>query len=158
MKLVVNGRACHVAGDGAMPLLYALRHELELPGTRFGCGSGQCGACHVLLQGVSVASCDLPLWSLEGKSVVTVEGLSGPAGLSPLQQAFVDEQAAQCGYCLSGILVTATALLQGNASPSEAEVRTALDKHLCRCGSHNRMVRAVLRAAQVMRAPASGVA
>lgn len=162
VQLQVNGRDHTAQGDDATPLLYVLRHELNLPGTRFGCGSGQCGACHVLVQGVSVASCDTPLWSLDGKSVTTVEGLSGSGvtgpALHPLQQAFLDEQAAQCGYCLSGILISATALLRRNAKPAEAEVRAALDPHLCRCGSHNRIVKAVLRAAQMMNDASGGAA
>jgi nicotinate dehydrogenase subunit A len=119
-----------------------LRDELQLKGTRFGCGAGECGACHVLVDGVSLASCNLPLWAVQGKAVTTVEGLR-PA----LAQAFVAEQAVQCGYCSSGVLVTAAALLQRVPNPSEAEVRAALDGHLCRCGAHNRIVRAVLRAA-----------
>jgi nicotinate dehydrogenase subunit A len=116
----------------------------------------------VLVQGVSVPSCDTPLWSAEGKAVTTVEGLSGGhaagSALHPLQQAFIDEQAAQCGYCLSGILISAAALLQGNPDPAEAEVRATLDKHLCRCGSHNRIVKAVLRAAKVINAASAGAA
>jgi nicotinate dehydrogenase subunit A len=162
VRLLVNGDEHAVQADDATPLLYVLRHELNLPGTRFGCGSGQCGACHVLVQGVSVASCDTPLWSAEGKAITTVEGLSGGgvvAGtLHPLRQAFVDEQAAQCGYCLSGILISAAALLQRNPDPAEAEVRAALDQHLCRCGSHNRIVKAVLRAAKVMNDVSIGAA
>jgi nicotinate dehydrogenase subunit A len=162
VHLQVNGFDHAVPGDDATPLLYVLRHSLNLPGTRFGCGSGQCGSCHVLVQGVSVASCDTPLWSAEGKVVTTVEGLYGggvPGGaLHPLQQAFVDEQAAQCGYCLSGILISAAALLQRNANPAETEVRAALDQHLCRCGSHNRIVKAVLHAAKVMNDAAMGAA
>ena len=132
------------------PLLYVLRNECDLKGTRFGCGAAQCGSCHVLVDGVSVPSCDTALGSVEGKAVVTVEGLSKSGELSALQQAFIDEQAAQCGYCLSGILISATELLQNNPQPTDADVRGALDKHLCRCGSHNRMVRAVLRAATRM--------
>ena len=129
------------------PLLYILRNDCDLKGTRFGCGSGQCGACHVLLDGASVPACDTPLWAAEGKAVVTVEGLGQGVALHPLQQAFIDEQAAQCGYCLSGILISAAALLEQQPHPTETQVRQALDKHLCRCGSHNRIVRAVLRAA-----------
>jgi nicotinate dehydrogenase subunit A len=129
-----------------------LRNDLDLKGTRFGCGTAQCGACFVLLDGHPVPSCDTPLWSAAGKSVTTVEGLGEAGGLHPLQQAFLDEQAAQCGYCTSGVLVSAAALLRRNPSPSEDDVRAALDRNLCRCGSHNRMVRAVLRAAQKERA------
>lgn len=149
-QLQVNGQVRTVQADGNTPLLYVLRNDCGLTATRFGCGSGQCGSCHVLLEGVSVAACDTPLWAAAGKPVVTVEGLSVDGHLHPLQQAFIDEQAAQCGYCLSGILISAAALLASNPRPSEQEVQLALDKHLCRCGSHNRIVRAVLRVADVM--------
>ncbi len=155
VNLRVNGVVQHVTTDEATPLLYVLRNDLNLLGTRFGCGSGQCGACHVLVDGVSVPSCDTPLGSVQGKSITTVEGLADGAALHPLQQAFVDEQAAQCGYCLSGVLITAMELLRKNANPTDAEVRAALNQHLCRCGSHNRIVRAVLRAAQVMQGVAT---
>jgi nicotinate dehydrogenase subunit A len=155
VNLRVNGVVQHVTTDEATPLLYVLRNDLNLLGTRFGCGSGQCGACHVLVDGVSVPSCDTPLGSVQGKSITTVEGLADGAALHRLQQAFVDEQAAQCGYCLSGVLITAMELLRKNANPTDAEVRAALNQHLCRCGSHNRIVRAVLRAAQVMQGVAA---
>ncbi len=151
VSLRVNGAVRQVTANEATPLLYVLRNDLNLLGTRFGCGSGQCGACHVLVDGVSVPSCDTPLGSVQSKSITTVEGLGDGAALHPVQQAFVDEQAAQCGFCLSGVLITAMELLRKNANPTDEEVRSALDQHLCRCGSHNRMVRAVLRAAQVMR-------
>jgi nicotinate dehydrogenase subunit A len=153
-RLVVNGaeRVVHAAVD--TPLLHVLRNDLGLVGTRFGCGEGQCGACHVLLEGRSVPACDTPLWAAQGKAVVTVEGLARGGVPHPLQQAFVDEQAGQCGYCLSGILVSAAALLAANPRPDEAAVRAALDRHLCRCGSHPRIVRAVLRAADAMAAAA----
>jgi nicotinate dehydrogenase subunit A len=158
ISLQVNGQQRTVQAQDNTPLLYILRNDLGLKGTRFGCGANQCGSCHVLLEGASVPACDTPVWAAEGKAVVTVEGLGqlqGNAGaLHPLQQAFIDEQAAQCGYCLSGILISATALLVENAQPSESQVKAALDKHLCRCGTHNRIVRAVLRAADVMRAKA----
>lgn len=154
IQLQVNGMEALVCADEATPLLYVLRNDLKLTGTRFGCASGQCGSCQVLLDGVPVPSCDTPLWSVQGKAVTTVEGLAQGGALHPLQWAFVDEQAAQCGYCLSGILMSATALLQKIPDPSDVEVRAALDKHLCRCGSHNRIVRAVLRAASAMKAAA----
>lgn len=150
-RLTVNGAAREIEADEDTPLLYVLRNHLGLKGTRFGCGLNQCGSCHVLIGGKSLPACDTPLWAAAGKTVVTVEGLGGPgtpAQAHPLQQAFLDEQAAQCGYCLSGILVTAAALLEATPSPTETQVREALDKHLCRCGSHNRIVRAVLRAAR----------
>ena len=144
MKLDVNGASRSVEAHPDTPLLYALRNELGLTGSRFGCGSGQCGACFVLVDGKPIASCDLPLWSVEGRKITTIEGLGGR---HPVQKALVAEQAAQCGYCMSGIVMAAVALLSENRNPSESEVRSALDKNLCRCGSHNRVVRAVLKAA-----------
>jgi nicotinate dehydrogenase subunit A len=152
--LQINGGKRTVEGDENTPLIYILRNDCGLKGTRFGCGAGQCGSCHVLIDGVSVPSCDTPLWAAEDKPVTTVEGLAVGDALHPLQQAFIDEQAAQCGYCLSGILVRAAALLKTNPDPGEAEVREALDQHLCRCGTHNRIVRAVLSAAHTMRVAA----
>jgi nicotinate dehydrogenase subunit A len=159
VDFVVNGRPVQLELDPETPLLYVLRNDLGLLGTRFGCGSGSCGACMVLVDGQPTPSCDLPLWSVAGKSVVTVEGLGDPHGLQTasveglgdphgLQTAFVEEQAAQCGYCLSGILVNAAALLEREPRPTEQAVRTQLDRNLCRCGVHNRVVRAVLRAAE----------
>lgn len=150
-KLSVNGLERQVQAGDNTPLLYVLRDDLGLKGTRFGCGANQCGSCHVLIDGQSLASCDTPVWQAQGKDIVTVEGLASGEALHPLQQAFIDNQAAQCGYCISGILISAAALLRQHAQPSEAQVRAALDKHLCRCGSHNRIVRAVLRAADKMR-------
>ncbi|MDO9277433.1 MAG: (2Fe-2S)-binding protein [Polaromonas sp.] len=147
VKLTINGRLSSVEADDSTPLVYVLRDELGLKGTRLGCGQSQCGACHVMLDGVSVPACDTPLWAVENKVVVTIEGLGQPDALHALQQAFIDEQAAQCGYCVSGILVSAAALLAKRPQPSEAQIRDALDPHLCRCGAHNRMVRAVLKAA-----------
>jgi nicotinate dehydrogenase subunit A len=143
----VNGGRHEVTCPRDTPLLYVLRNDLGLMGPRFGCGLGQCGACMVLLDGHATYSCDLPVWSVIGHDVVTVEGLSGDGEPSPLQRAFEAEQAAQCGYCMSGILVSASALLRTNPTPGEHDVRTALDRNLCRCGSHNRVIRAVLRAA-----------
>ena len=154
-SLLVNGSEHVVPAEEDTPLIYLLRHALGLKGTRFGCGANQCGACHVLIDGHSVASCDTPLWAAQGKTIVTVEGLGQGGVAHPLQQAFVDEQAAQCGYCLSGILVSAAELLARQPRPDERAVRAALDGHLCRCGSHNRIVRAVLRAADVMQEAAT---
>lgn len=148
-RLRVNGQDHVVEAEENAPLLDVLRRACGLKGTRFGCGSGECGACHVLVDGRSVPSCDTPVGSVQGKPVVTVEGLSQEGRPGVLQQAFIDEQAGQCGYCLSGILATATALLAREPQPTEAQVRQALDGHLCRCGAHNRIVRAVLRAADV---------
>ena len=147
ISLSVNGEPREVAADPDTPLLYVLRNDLGLSGTRFGCGSGECGACFVLIDGRAAPSCDTPLWAAAGKAITTIEGLSAEGRLHPLQQAFIDEQAAQCGYCTSGILISAAALLANNPHPSETEIRAALDRNLCRCGSHNRVVRAVLRAA-----------
>ncbi len=143
----LNGAETVVGADPETPLLTALRGTFGLMGSRYGCGSGQCGACSVLLEGRAVTSCDLPLSAVAGKSVVTVEGLGSPEAPHPLQSAFIEEQAMQCGYCVSGVLISAAALLSRNPSPTDAEVRAGLDRNLCRCGAHNRMVRAVLRAA-----------
>ena len=143
MKFTLNGKPVEVKAGESTPLLYVLRNDLGLVGTRFGCGSGQCGACFVMVDGKAMASCDLPISFLENKTVTTIEGLNGR-----VQKALLAEQAAQCGYCMSGIVVSATALLARNPSPSENEVKEALDKNLCRCGSHNRVVRAVMRAAR----------
>jgi len=146
-QLTLNGTESAIEADPDTPLLYALRNDLELKGTRFGCGNAQCGACFVLIEGHPTPACDTPLWSVAGKRITTVEGLGSSGTLHPLQEAFLAEQAAQCGYCTSGVLISAAALLQRNSRPTESEVRAALDRNLCRCGSHNRMVRAVLRAA-----------
>ncbi len=152
----VNGRDCEVQAEPETPLLYVLRNDLKLAGTRFGCGEGQCGACNVLFDGHAVQSCDTPLWSVPGHEVTTVEGLSGAGGLHPVQQAFLDEQAIQCGYCIDGIIISAVALLRRNPDPSDAELREALDRNLCRCGTHVRVLRAIRRAAQAMRGVAGG--
>jgi len=151
-RLNVNGIEVEVEAADSTPLLDILRDQLGLAGTRFGCGQNQCGACHVLINGRSQAACDTPLWATAGRSVVTVEGLGTPAAPHPLQSALIAEQAAQCGYCLSGIQISAAELLAANPAPTEQEVRAALDRHLCRCGSHNRIVRAVLRAARMLAA------
>jgi len=151
IKLRVNGAERSVEADPAASLLGVLRGQLGLTGTNFGCGANQCGACHVLIDGAAVASCDTPLWAATGKDIVTVEGLGTPERPHPLQLAFLAEQAGQCGYCLPGILISAAALLRRNPDPSDADVRAALDRNLCRCGAHNRIVRAVLRAAREAR-------
>lgn len=152
MQLIVNGEAVHVKSDGAKPLLSVLRDELGLRGSRFGCGTEQCGACMVLIDGEPAFSCARELASLAGKAVTTVEGLTQDGAPHPLQQAFVEEQAGQCGYCLSGILISAAALLARNPRPSRGEIAAALDRHLCRCGAHNRIMRAVARAGVAMEA------
>ena len=148
VRLRVNGTERAVEADPATPLLGVLRGTLGLTASRFGCGANQCGACNVLIDGQAVTACDTPLWAAAGKDITTVEGLGTPEAPHPLQRAFIAEQAMQCGYCISGILVSAAALLRRNPDPSEAEVRAALDRNLCRCGAHNRIVRAVLRAAR----------
>ncbi len=150
-RLTVDGEPREVTTEPDAPLLHVLRHELGKPGTRFGCGVGLCGACFVLVDGKAAPSCDTPIWSADGKDVVTVEGLGSNGGLHPVQQAFLDEQAAQCGFCVSGVLVSAAALLAENPSPTEDAVVEALDRNLCRCGAQRRMVAAVLRAAEVDR-------
>jgi nicotinate dehydrogenase subunit A len=154
--VTVNGRRYEVDAEDDTPLLYVLRNHLNLKGARFGCGIGLCGACFVLADGRPVYSCDTPLWSVAGKSIRTVEGLGADGEPHPVARALVEEQAAQCGYCMSGIVVAAAALLDANPDPTDAEVRAALDPNLCRCGSHNRVVRAVLRAAAAMRGSAGG--
>jgi nicotinate dehydrogenase subunit A len=146
VRLMVNGQEIEVNAGPDTPLLYVLRNHLGLVGARFGCGLGLCGSCDVILEDRVVHSCDTPLWSVAGKNVRTLEGLSSAGEPSPLQRAFIEEQAAQCGYCVAGIIMNATALLERDPNPDEAEVRAALDGNLCRCGAHNRMVRAVLRA------------
>jgi nicotinate dehydrogenase subunit A len=143
MIVEVNGVERTAEAAPETPLLYVLRNDLGLPGTRFGCGSGQCGACFVLVDGRAMASCDLPLSFVAGKKVTTIEGLGGE---HPVQKALERHQAAQCGYCMSGIVMAAVALLSKNPQPGESEIRAALDKNLCRCGSHNRVVKAILDA------------
>src|SRR6201989_2604292 len=150
----VNGHLRHVDAHDDTALLYVLRNHLGLKGTRFGCGLGICGACSVLVDGQRVYSCDTPLWSVKGKEVTTVEGLGADGEPHPVARAIVEHQAAQCGYCMSGIVVRAARLLAENPDPSDSDVRTALDDNLCRCGSHNRVVRAVLAAAAEMRGSA----
>ena len=153
-SFTVNARSVDVAADGATPLLDVLRNHLGLTGTRFGCGLEQCGACMVLIDGMPVKSCGKALSTVAGKSVLTIEGLGTPSEPHPLQQAFINEQAGQCGYCLSGILISAKALLDCNPAPTRREIAEALDDNICRCGSHIRILRAVERAATAMRGKA----
>ena len=148
----VNGREHHVEADEDMPLLWVLRNLLGLRGSRFGCGHEQCGACMVLVEGEPVYSCIRPVSTLDGKTITTVEGLGDAERPHPLQEAFLTEQAGQCGYCLSGILISAKALIDASPNPSRKEIVDALDPHLCRCGAHNRIIRAVERAAATPRA------
>ena len=152
VSLKVNGASRTVPASPDTPLLYVLRNDLELNGAKFGCGAAQCGACTVLVDGQAVRSCVTTIGSLANAEITTLEGLGTIEKPHPLQRAFIAEQALQCGYCVPGILTSAAALLNQNPSPSSAEVKEALDRNLCRCGSHNRMVRAVLRAANEMAA------
>jgi nicotinate dehydrogenase subunit A len=153
--LAVNGQARSIASAPDAMLLDVLRTELGLKAARFGCGEGLCGACRVLVDGQPVQSCDTPLWSVEGRAITTVEGLGTADAPHPLQSALIAEQAMQCGYCISGIMISAAALLAQDSEPSETAIRAALDRNLCRCGAHNRIVRAVQRAAAEMRSGAA---
>jgi nicotinate dehydrogenase subunit A len=150
ITLNVNGKTATVeADDPQMPLLYALRNDLGLHGPRFGCGLGQCGACTVLVDGNAVRSCLLPVGNVGNAQVTTLEGLGSSAHPHPLQKAFIEEQAVQCGYCINGMIMQAKALLDTNKHPSEEEIKGALAGNLCRCGTHVRIVRAVKRAAEM---------
>jgi nicotinate dehydrogenase subunit A len=150
IRFSLNGVETEIDADPDSSLLGLLRGPLGLTSPHFGCGSGECGACRVIVGDHAVTACDTPLWSVTGKEVITIEGLGSAEKPHPLQRAFIAEQAIQCGYCVSGILMSAAALLMQNPKPSGAEVRAALDRNLCRCGSQNRMVRAILRAADEM--------
>jgi len=149
ITLQVNGSARQVNAEPDTPLLYILRNDLELNGPKFGCGQAQCGACTVLLDGKPVRSCVTPLSAAKGR-ITTIEGLGTIDKLHPLQKAFIEEQACQCGYCGNGMVMSAKALLEKNPRPTELEIKQALNGHLCRCASHNRIVRAVQKAAKEM--------
>jgi nicotinate dehydrogenase subunit A len=148
ITLRINGKAHTLDVEADTPLLYVLRDELELHGPKFGCGLGQCGACTVIVDGKAVRSCSLPVEQVAGRAVTTLEGLGSTAKPHPIQQAFIEEQAAQCGYCVNGMIMTAKALLDRTPSPSDREIRRALAENLCRCGTHQRILRAVKRAAK----------
>jgi nicotinate dehydrogenase subunit A len=152
IRFRLNGVETTVDANPDSSLLDILRGQLGLIGPHFGCGANECGACNVIVGDRAVASCDTPLWSVADKNITTIEGLGSPQRPHPLQRAFIAEQALQCGYCVSGILMSAAALLMQNPDPTGQDVKAALDRNLCRCGSHNRMVRAVLRAAAEMKA------
>ena len=156
LHMTLNGASRVLPCEPDAPLLDVLRHGAGLSGPRFGCGLGLCGACFVLIDGQARSSCDLPAWAAEGRPVTTLEGLMDGETLDAVQRAFIDEQAAQCGYCTSGMVVSAVALLRVSPSPSEQEVREALDGNLCRCGAHGRIVRAVMKAASETAGQASG--
>jgi aerobic-type carbon monoxide dehydrogenase small subunit (CoxS/CutS family) len=151
IELNINGRTHAIDADPNTPLLYVLRDQLALSGAKFGCGLGQCGACTVMVDGQATFSCLTPISVLPGRRIKTVEGLGTIEQPGPLQRAFIDEQAAQCGYCIAGMIMRAQALLEKNPSPSEAEIRRHMMPNLCRCGTHMRIVRAVRRAAERMR-------
>jgi nicotinate dehydrogenase subunit A len=148
LSLKVNGRAVSVDVDAATPLLYVLADDLELRGPKFGCGLAQCGSCTVLLEGRAIRSCVTPVGSVAGGEITTLEGLGTPAKPHPIQKAFIDEQAAQCGFCLNGVILTAKALVDGNPRPSDEQIREALAGVLCRCFAHVRIVRAIQRYAR----------
>lgn len=145
--ITVNGTSHEIPADPETPLLYVLRNDLKLKGTRFGCGTGLCGACMVIIDGKAVQSCDVTVSAVAGKTITTIEGLGNVEHPHPLQRAFIAEQAAQCGYCASGIIMSAKALLDANPNAGDAEIRKALEGNLCRCGTHHRIVRAIKRAA-----------
>jgi nicotinate dehydrogenase subunit A len=147
ITLTVNGKRQRVDADPATPLLYVLRNDLQLNGPRFGCGLSQCGACTVIVNGAAVRSCSMPVSAAQGKSITTLEGLGSVEHPHVLQKAFVEEQAAQCGFCMNGIIMTAKVLLDKNPHPSVAEIKQGLANVLCRCGSHARVIRAIRRAA-----------
>ena len=153
IRFRLNGAETDIDANPDTSLLAILRGKLAMTGPHFGCGAGECGACNVIVGDHAVTACDTPLWSVANKDVTTIEGLGNAQYPHPLQRAFIAEQALQCGYCVSGILMSAAALLKQNPEPTSSDVKAALDRNLCRCGSHNRMVRAVLRAAAEMRAP-----
>ena len=148
ITITVNGKTHSVDAAGDTPLLYVLRNDLELNGAKYGCGFAQCGACTVVVEGKPVRSCVTPVAAFAGKKITTIEGLGSADQPHPLQQAFIEEQAAQCGYCANGMIMTAKTLLDRNPRPTEAQIRKALGANFCRCGTHNRIVRAVQRAAK----------
>jgi nicotinate dehydrogenase subunit A len=150
MTLKVNGREHQIDADPDTPLLYVLRDDIKLNAAKFGCGLGQCGSCTVIVDGKAVLSCITPMVLLEGKQVTTLEGLGTVSEPAPIQRAFIEEQAAQCGYCIPGMMMRAQTLLLKNSKPTDAEIRAAFEPHLCRCGTHMRILRAVRRAARLM--------
>ncbi|MDE3765102.1 (2Fe-2S)-binding protein [Sinorhizobium meliloti] len=152
ISLTVNGSPHQIDADPATPLLYVLRDELALNGAKYGCGLGQCGSCTVVVDGEAVLSCMVPIMLLEGREITTIEGLGTIDEPGPLQEAFIELQAAQCGYCIPGMMMSAHALLRRNAQPSEEEIREALATNLCRCGTHMRILVAIRRAGELMRA------
>ena len=151
MKLIVNGETHEVEADPSTPLLYVLRNDLKLNGAKFGCGLGQCGACTVMVDGTAIFSCLTPIMLIEGRQIRTVEGLGTIDNPGPMQTAFVQEQSAQCGYCIPGMMMRAQALLESKPGASDADIRTALEPNLCRCGTHMRILRSVQAARELMK-------
>lgn len=158
IELKVNGHSHNVSADPDTPLLYVLRDDLQLNAAKFGCGLGQCGSCTVLVDGAPTLSCVTPIMLLEERQITTLEGLGSREDPGPMQQAFIEEQAAQCGYCIPGMMMRAQALLQRNPRASDAQIRAQLEPNLCRCGTHMRILRAVRRAATLMAGPSSSPA
>jgi nicotinate dehydrogenase subunit A len=156
IKLDVNGKVYQIGADPATPLLYVLRDDLQLNGAKFGCGLGQCGACTVMLDGRPIFSCITPIAAVEGRRVKTIEGLGTVENPGPVQRAFIEEQAAQCGFCIPGMMMRAQALLEANPAPTKAEIRRHMNTNLCRCGTHMRILRAVERAAGLLKGGKTG--
>lgn len=156
MELKVNGARFQISGDSSRPLLYVLREDLNLTGTKYGCGEGECGACTVLLDGVAHRSCQTSVASAAGKEITTIEGVAKGEHLHPLQEAFIACDAMQCGYCTAGMILTSAALLHKNPTPSDAEIREVLEGNICRCGAYNRIAEAVRRASQSLTSEANG--
>ncbi len=154
MDLVINGVHSHVAADPERPLLWVLRNELDLTGAKYGCGEGQCGACTVLIDGLPHRSCQTPVGTVAGKEITTIEGLADGDRLHPVQQSFIECDAMQCGYCTPGMIMSSVALLRKNPSPSEPEIKQALEGNVCRCGTYNKIIAAVQRSAPVMKSDA----
>lgn len=152
VTLNVNGARHRIEADPATPLLYVLRDDLKLNAAKFGCGLGQCGSCMVMVDGEAVLSCVTPVMLVDGRAIITVEGLGTVEAPGPIQTAFIEAQAAQCGYCIPGMMMSAQALLQKNAAPTDEEIRTALATNLCRCGTHMRILAAIRRAGELMQA------
>ena len=150
MDLVINGVRSHVASDPERPLLWVLRNELDFTGAKYGCGEGQCGACTVLIDGVAHRSCITPVGTVGGKEITTIEGLADGERLHPVQEAFVECDAMQCGYCTPGMIMSSVALLRKNSAPSEPEIKQALEGNVCRCGTYNKILAAVERAKPAM--------
>ena len=149
-NLNINGKTVSVEAEPSTPFIYILRNDLKLKGTKYGCGLEQCGACLVISDGEAVYSCSTPISDFKDKNIITIEGIGGPDNLHPIQKAFIDERAAQCGYCIPGIIISSKILLDNNPKPNEEDVRQALANNLCRCGTHNSIIKAVLRTSKGM--------